>query len=82
MVPLLVYLSDIYRVILYKVLSYYCLIVFPYIFFINLVTTLSSFFNLSSFNYLAFSMPALGLYISFYGEVLYFPYYGLLGNFG
>ena len=47
----------------------------------NLVTTLSSFFNLSSFNYLAFSMPALGLYINFFSKILYFYYYSLLGNF-
>ena len=50
-------------------------------FFINLVTALSSFFNLSSFNYLAFSIPALGLYVNFFSKVLYFYYYGLLGNF-
>ena len=82
MVPLLVDLGNIYKVILYKVFSGYYFIAFPYIFFINLVTTLSFSFNLSSFNYLAFSMPALGLYINFYSEVLYFPYYSLLGNFG
>ena len=81
MVPLLVYLSNIYRVIFYKVLSSYYFIAFPYYFFINLVITLSSFFNLSSFNYLAFSIPTLDLYISFLGKVLYFPYYSLLGNF-
>ena len=47
----------------------------------NLVTALSSFSNLSSFNYLAFSIPALGLYINFFSKILYFYYYGLLGNF-
>ena len=47
----------------------------------NLVIAPSSSSNLSSFNYLAFSMPALGLYISFYSKVLYFLYYSLLGNF-
>ena len=47
----------------------------------NLVTTLNSFFNLSSFNYLTFSMPALGLYINFFSKVLYFYRCGLLGNF-
>ena len=48
---------------------------------VNLVTTLSSFSNLSFFNYLAFNIPTLGLYISFYSKVLCFPYYGLLENF-
>ena len=47
----------------------------------NLVITLSSSFNLSSFNYLALNMPALGLYVNFFSEVLYFYYYSLLGNF-
>ena len=47
----------------------------------NLVTVLSFFFNLSFFNYLALSVPALGLYIDFFGEVLYFYCRGLLGNF-
>ena len=51
-------------------------------FFVNLVIILSFFSNLSSFNYLAFSMPALGLYINFFGEILYFYYYSLLRNFG
>ena len=51
-------------------------------FFINLVTILSFFYNLSSFNYLAFSVSALGLYIGFCSKVLYFPCCGLLGNFG
>ena len=50
-------------------------------FFINLVTTLSFFFNFSSFNHLAFSVFVLGLYVNFFGKVLYFYYYGLLGNF-
>jgi hypothetical protein len=36
------------------------------------VVTLSSFFNFSSSNYLALSMPVLGLYISFLSIVLYF----------
>ena len=81
MVLLLVYLSNAYRVILYKVLSGCCLIVFPYFFFINLVTALNSSFNLSSSNYLAFSVPILGLYINFFSKVLYFYYCGLLGNF-
>ena len=50
-------------------------------FFTNLVTALNSFFNLSFSNYLALSMPTLSLYINFYNKVLYFLYYGLLGNF-
>ena len=50
-------------------------------FFINLVTALKKNFNLSFFNYLAFSIPALGLYINFFNKVLYFYYYGLLENF-
>ena len=48
----------------------------------NLVTTLSSSFDLSSSNYLAFSIPTLGLFMDFFGKVLYFYCYGLLGNFG
>ena len=48
----------------------------------NLVTALSFFFNLSSFNHLAFSVPALGLYVDFFSKILYFYYCGLLGNFG
>ena len=47
----------------------------------NLITTLSSSFNLSSSNYLAFSIPALGLYVNFFSKVLCFYCYGLLGNF-
>jgi hypothetical protein len=43
--------------------------------------TLNSSFNFSSFNYLAFSVPALGLYITFFSKVLCILYYGLLGNF-
>ena len=81
MIPLLVDFSNIYKIIFYKVFSGYCLIVFPYFFFINLVITLSSSSNLNSFNYLALSIPTLSLYISFYSEILYFPYYSLLGNF-
>ena len=50
-------------------------------FFINLVPVLSSFSNLSSFNYLALGVPALGLYISFLSKALYFPCCSLLGNF-
>ena len=80
-VPLLVYLGNAYRVIFYKVLSSYCFIAFPYIFFINLVTALSSFFNLNSFNYLALGVPTLGLYVNFFSKILYFYYYSLLGNF-
>ena len=38
---------------------------FPIFFSANLVPILSFFFNLDSFNYLALSVPALGLYISF-----------------
>ena len=76
MVLLLVDLGNIYRVILYKVLSSYYFIVFIYLFLANLVTTLSS------FNYLALSVPALGLYISFLSNILFFYYYSLLGNFG
>ena len=49
---------------------------------VEYVTALSFSFNLSSFNYLAFSVPALGLYINFYSEVLYFLYCSLLENFG
>ena len=47
----------------------------------NLVTALSFFFNLSFFNYLALSVPILGLYINFFSKILYFYCYGLLGNF-
>ena len=47
----------------------------------NLVTILKISFNLSFFNYLVFSMPALSLYISFYSKVLYFIYYSLLRIF-
>ena len=36
MVPLLIDLGNIYRVILYKVLSGYYFVVFPYIFFYKL----------------------------------------------
>ena len=74
-------LGNIYRVIFYKVLSGYYLVVFPYFFFTHLVTALSSFSNLSSSNYLALSVPTLSLYISFLDKILYFPYYSLLGNF-
>ena len=81
MVLLLVYLGNTYKVILYKVLSSCYFVVFPYFFFINLVITLSSFFNLNSFNYLAFSVPALGLYINLFSKVLYFYCYSLLRNF-
>jgi hypothetical protein len=44
---------------------------------------LSSSFNFSFSNYLALSVPALGLYFNFLGIVLYFHCYyiiGLLGN--
>ena len=47
----------------------------------NLVTALSSSFNLSSFNYLALNIPILGLYINFFDKVLYFYCYSLLENF-
>ena len=80
MVPYLVNLGNIYKVILYKI-SFSCyFIIFPYFFSTNLITILSFFSNLSSFNHLALSMPALGLYVNFYNEVLYFLYCGLLGN--
>jgi hypothetical protein len=46
------------------------------------MVTLSSFSNLSSFNYFTLGVPALGLYINFFSEVLYILYYGLLGNLG
>ena len=49
--------------------------------FANLITALNFSFNLSSFNYLTLNMPALGLYVNFFSEVLYFYYYSLLGNF-
>ena len=49
--------------------------------FVNLVTALSFFSDLSSFNYLAFSIPALGLFVDFFNRVLYFYYCGLLENF-
>ena len=81
MVPFLVNLNNIYKGILYKVLSSCYLIVLSYFFSTNLVITPSSFSNLSSFNYLTLSIPILGLYINFYSEILYFPYYSLLGNF-
>ena len=81
MVLLLIYLGNTYRVILYKVLFGYYFIAFFYIFSINLVIALSSFSDLSSFNYLALSMLTLGLYVNFFDKVLYFYYYGLLGNF-
>jgi hypothetical protein len=48
------------------------------------VVTLNSSSNSSSFNYLALSVPALGLYISFFSIVLCFHccyIIGLLGNF-
>ena len=48
----------------------------------NLVTVLSFSSDLSFFNYLAFSVPTLGLHINFFGEILYFCCCGLLGNFG
>ena len=48
----------------------------------NLVIALSFFSNLSFFNYLALSVPTLGLFIDFFGKVLYFYCCSLLGNFG
>ena len=48
---------------------------------VNLVITLSFFSNLSFFNYLAFNMPTLNLYVNFFSKVLYFYYCNLLGNF-
>ena len=81
MVLFLVYLGNTYKVIFCKVLSSYCFIVFFYIFFYKLSYYSNFFFNLNSFNYLALNMPALGLYINFFGKVLYFYYCGLLGNF-
>ena len=77
MVLFLVNLSNIYKVIFYKVLSGYYFIFLS----VNLVTALNSFSNLSSFNYLAFSIPILGLYINFFSKVLYFYYYSLLEKF-
>ena len=82
MVLSLVDLGNIYRVIFYKVSSGCYFIVLIYIYFsTNLVTALSSFFNLSFFNYLAFSILALSLYINFFSKVLYFYYCILLKNF-
>ena len=81
MALLLVDLGNAYRVIFYKILFGYYFIAFLYFFSANLVTILSFFSNLSFFNYLAFSVPTLGLYINFFGEVLYFYCCGLLGNF-
>ena len=81
MVLLLVDLGDIYRVILYKILSNYYFIVFPYISFYKPNYCFKFFFNLSFFNYLAFNIPALGLYINFYSKILRFFCYSLLGNF-
>ena len=51
-------------------------------FSVNLVTTLSFSSNLSSFNYLALSVPALGLFMDFFSKVLFFYCYSLLENFG
>jgi hypothetical protein len=48
------------------------------------MVTLNSFSNFSFSNYLALSVPVLGLYISFFSVVLCFHYcciIGLLGNF-
>ena len=38
------------------------------------------FFRFSSSNYLALSMPTLGLRVNFFSKVLYALYYSLLGN--
>jgi hypothetical protein len=54
---------------------------FPIFLLVNYMGTLSSSFNLSFFNYFAFSVPALGLYINFFSKVLCILYYGLLRNF-